>query len=52
MFGASLTFALSYGTRSVSPSSVASRSGTNVLLVPNSPVFTSAHSGSFVFPSR
>jgi hypothetical protein len=50
--GASLTCELSYGTRSVSPSSAASWSGTKLDLVPNIPVLTSAHSGSPVCASR
>jgi len=50
--GASLTCSLENGTARLPPDSDASRIGTNVLLVPKRPVFTSAHSGWFVSVSR
>ena len=50
--GASLTRAFVSATRSAPSSSVAPASGTNVCLAPNSPVCTSAHSGSPESASR
>ena len=52
MCGASPTCFFVCGTRSPPSSSVAPRSGTNVCLDPNSPVWTSAHSGSPESASR
>jgi len=50
--GASFTLALSVGTRSSSPDTSASASGTKVSLLPKKPVFTVAHSGCPVWSSR
>ncbi|CAA9251735.1 MAG: hypothetical protein AVDCRST_MAG20-2302 [uncultured Acidimicrobiales bacterium] len=50
--GAPFTWSLLNGTCSSSPCTVALVIGTNVLLLPNRPVLTSAHSGSRVSWSK